>query len=100
MMQKQTLKINSMKFYKTYTENPDGTVCIGDSNERYTAEQFIKLQRLMPHQGWIGIVFPRPTEIVNPSYQPSRAHKRVSGKLQTERISLFTFKKNSTDEAI
>lgn len=57
-----------MKLCKTAIQNIDGSFCIEQSKERFTAEEFEKIQSLMPAFGWIIIVRPKPEEITNPAY--------------------------------
>ena len=57
-----------MKFCKLVVKNDDGTYSIERRQERYTEEEFKKIQALMPDFGWILIVRPTPEEITNPRY--------------------------------
>jgi hypothetical protein len=62
-----------MKF-RTYRENSDGSITVEPSTAKLSVEEFARLQALMPEARWFGIVFPRPEDILNPSYVPTEEH--------------------------
>jgi hypothetical protein len=59
-----------MKNCKVVIENKDGSVCIEKSKQRYSQEEFKKIQALMPAYGWILIARPKLEEIRNQAYTP------------------------------
>lgn len=83
-----------MKTFKFFREKPDGTISVGDSEVRLTVEQFRKLQALMPQVGWIGIYFPRPIDISNPSYQPSADHAEFLKNYANDPSKFLSFNKS------
>lgn len=56
--------------YRMVIENKDGTVCLENSKQRYTPEEFEKLKALMPGVGWIRFAIVRPEQITNDKYVP------------------------------
>jgi hypothetical protein len=63
-----------MMKYRTFKENPDGTITADDSTAKLSAEEFRRLQALMPEVRWLGMMHVRPEQILNPSYVPTAEH--------------------------
>lgn len=83
-----------MKTFKFFREKPDGTYCIGDSDKpRLTVEEFRKLQKLMHGVGWVGFSYPRPIDISNGSYVPSKDHELFLENYKKDPSKFLTFNK-------
>lgn len=85
-----------MNLFKPYFENPDGSVTVGD--KVLTVGELEKLKVLMPDAHWLGILYARPEDITNPSYEPSPDHAEFLENYAKDPAQFLTFNKPLTNE--